>query len=355
MTVFWSILIAVLVFGFLIMIHELGHFSVARWCGIKIDEFSIGMGPQLCGKKSKKTGTLFSIRVLPIGGYVSMLGEQEACEEEGSFSQKNVWQRIAVVVAGATMNLIVGFIIVFVIVCIAAASGKIATTTIADFQKGATSCEAGGLALGDQVIKVGNVRVHTGEELTYEITSQGDEPVDLTVIRNGSKVILSDVVFPTAQESGITFGSYDFYVLALKDPGLLDLFKYSFWRSVSLIKMVWDSLYNLIIGKYGVAQLSGPVGVTAAVADTVANSNWNGMQIFNYALSITSLISINLGVFNLIPFPALDGGRLFFLLFEAITKKRIPADVEAKINFGGMVLLMGLMLFVVCKDIVTLF
>ena len=94
MTVFWSILIAVLVFGFLIMIHELGHFSVARWCGIKIDEFSIGMGPQLCGKKSKKTGTLFSIRALPIGGYVSMLGEQEACEEEGSFSQKNVWQRM---------------------------------------------------------------------------------------------------------------------------------------------------------------------------------------------------------------------------------------------------------------------
>ena len=355
MTVFWSILIAVLVFGFLIMIHELGHFSVARWCGVKIDEFSIGMGPKLFGKKSKKTGTLFSIRALPIGGYVSMLGEQEACEEEGSFSQKNVWQRIAVVVAGATMNLIIGFIIVFVIVCIAAASGKIATTTIADFRESATSCNPGGLELGDVVIKVGTVRVHTGEELTYEITNQGDKPVDLTVIRNGNKVVLSDVVFPTEQESGITFGSYDFYVLALKDPGFFDLIKYSFWRSVSLIKMVWDSLYNLIIGKYGVAQLSGPVGVTAAVADTVANSNWNGMQIFNYALSITSLISINLGVFNLIPFPALDGGRLFFLLFEAITKKRIPADVEAKINFGGMVLLMGLMLFVVCKDIVTLF
>ena len=355
MTVFWSILIAVLVFGFLIMIHEFGHYTVARWCGITIDEFSIGMGPKIFGKKSQKTGTLFSLRALPIGGYVSMVGEQEESDAEGSFSKKNVWQRIAVVVAGATMNLIIGFVIVFVIVCIAAASGKIATTTIADFQKEATSSQEGGLQLGDTVIKVGNVRVHTGEELTYETTNQGDKPIDLTVIRNGEKQVLEQVQFPTSVDSGITFGSYDFYVLALKDPGFFDLIKHSFWRSTSLIKMVWDSLYNLIVGKYGVAQLSGPVGVTAAVADTVANSNWNGMQILNYALNITSLISINLGVFNLIPFPALDGGRLFFLLIEAVTKKRIPADIEAKINFGGMMLLMALMFFVVCKDIVNLF
>ena len=205
------------------------------------------------------------------------------------------------------------------------------------------------------MIKVGNVRVHTGEELTYETTNQGDKPIDLTVIRNGEKQVLEQVQFPTSVDSGITYGSYDFYVLALNDPGYFELIKHSFWRSTSLIKMDWDSLYNLIVGKYGVAQLSGPVGVTAAVADTVANSNWNGMQILNYALNITSLISINLGVFNLIPFPALDGGRLFFLLIEAVTKKRIPADIEAKINFGGMMLLMALMFFVVCKDIVNLF
>jgi regulator of sigma E protease len=245
-------------------------------------------------------------------------------------------------------------LIVFIIVCIAAASGKIATTTIADFQEGATSSAPGGLQLGDEVIKVGNIRVHTGEELTYEISSQGAHPVDLTVVRNGEKTVLKQVVFPTEEDSGITFGAYDFYVLALKSPTVFDLVKYSFFRATSLVKMVWDSLYNLITGKYGMAQLSGPVGVTAAVADTVANSNWSGMQIFNYALNITSLISINLGVFNLIPFPALDGGRLLFLLIEAISKKRIPAEIEAKINFGGMVLLMGLMLFVVFKDIISL-
>ena len=262
---------------------------------------------------------------------------------------------MAIVIAGATMNLIIGFLIMFLLVCITSATSNLASTVIADFQEGATSCNAGGLELGDKVIKVGNVSVHTGEELTYEIASQGHEPLTLTVIRNGEKVVLHDIVFPTFVETGITFGQYDFYVLALRNPTFFDLVGVSFWRSCSLVKMVWDSLINLLAGNYGVQALSGPVGITAAVADTVANSGWNATQILNYALNMTAIISINLGVFNLIPFPALDGGRFLFLAVEAVTRKRIRADLEAKINFVGIALLMALMFFVIVKDIIGLF
>ncbi|MBQ7337661.1 MAG: site-2 protease family protein [Clostridia bacterium] len=355
MTVFWSIIAAIFIFGFLILVHEAGHYFVARRCGVAIEEFSIGMGPKIISRTSKKNGTVFSLRALPIGGYVAMVGETEESDEEGALSSKPVWQRFLVFAAGATVNLLVGFLIVIVIVCISASQGVLASNTIAGFQEGATSSAQGGLMVGDEVIKVGGVSVHTGEELTYEITNQGDEPIDLTVIRDGEKIVLQDVCFPTFEESGVTFGNYDFYVLADKNPGFFKLLQISFYRSCSLVKMVWDSLLGLITGRFGVQTLSGPVGITAAVAETIESSGWSAMQILNYALYITAVIAINLGVFNLIPFPALDGGRLFFLLIEAVRRKKINPDIEAKINFVGIALLMTLMLFVVCKDIIGLF
>ena len=355
MTVFWSVIAAVLIFGFLILVHEAGHYLVARRCGVTIEEFSIGMGPKIVRRTSKKTGTVFSIGVLPIGGYVAMVGESGESDEEGSLSSKPIWQRFLVIAAGAVVNLLIGFLIVMLIVGISASQGTLASNVIAGFQEGAVSCEEGGLLIGDEVVKVGRVSVHTGEELTYEITNQGSEPLDLTVIRNGEKLILEDVRFPTFEESGIVFGNYDFYVLAERDPGLFDLIGISFYRSCSLVKMVWDSLCGLVTGRFGMQALSGPVGITAAVAETIEGSGWSGMQIFNYALYITSVISINLGIFNLIPFPGLDGGRLFFLTIEAVRRKKMNPDVEAKINFVGIALLMTLMLFVVFKDIFTLF
>lgn len=355
MTVFWSIIAAIFVFGFLILAHEAGHYFVARRCGVAIEEFSVGMGPKLFSRKMKKHDTVFSIRALPIGGYVAMVGESGDEDLPGALSAKPAWQRFLVFAAGATVNLIVGFLIVILIVCISVSQGTLASNTIADFQEGATSCAEGGLLPGDEVIKVGKVRVHSGEELTYEITNQGSKPLDLTVIRNGEKMVLEDVRFPTFENSGVTFGNYDFYVLAEKDPGVLTILQVSFYRSCSLVKMVWDSLSGLISGRFGVQVLSGPVGITATVAETIENSNWNRLQILHYVLYIMAVISINLGVFNLIPFPALDGGRLLFLLIEIIIGKKVNPDVEAKIHLVGIALLMMLMLFVVSKDIVSLF
>ena len=346
------VIAAVLIFGILIMIHELGHFTVARWCGVHIEEFSIGMGPKLLQKKTKKHGTLFSLRALPIGGYVSMKGENDDAEGDDSFSRKKVWQRIAIVVAGAMMNLILGFIIVFIIVCLS--KDLLASTTIHSFLEGSTSNTENGLRVEDTIIKVNNVSVYTGEELTYEIMNQGNEPVDLTVIRDGNKIVLEDVVFPQFEDQDIIFGESDFKVWAIKDPSLWQLIRVTWHRSLSLVKMVWDSLFNLITGRFSVSSLSSPIGVTAAVKDTITQSGWDAMQILQYVLNITAVISINLGVFNLIPFPALDGGRFLFLVIEGIRRKPISQEIESKIHFAGIVLLMILMVLVVSKDIIAL-
>ncbi len=346
------IIVALLIFGLLIMIHEFGHYIVARLCGVYIEEFSIGMGPKILQRKTKKQGTLLSLRALPIGGYVSMKGENEDEDAPDSFSRKRVWQRMLIVVAGAAMNLILGFLIVFVIVC---SSEYLASTTVHSFFDDATSNAVGGLEAGDEILAVGDVRVHTGEELTYEIMNQGHEPLTLTVLRDGEKTVLKDVVFPQFEDQGIVFGESDFYILALTEPTLGQLLRTSWHRSLSLVKMVWDSLANLVTGRYSVDALSSPIGVTAAVKDTITESGWTGAQIVQYVLYITAVISINLGVFNLIPFPALDGGRFFFLAIEGIIRKPISREIEGRIHFIGIVLLMLLMVFVVFKDIIGLF
>lgn len=346
------IVVALLIFGLLIMIHEFGHYIVARLCGVYIEEFSIGMGPKILQRKTKKQGTLLSLRALPIGGYVSMKGENEDEDAPDSFSRKRVPQRMLIVVAGAAMNLLLGFLIVFVIVC---SSEYLASTTVHSFFDNATSNAVGGLEVGDEIVAVGDVRVYTGEELTYEIMNQGHEPLSLTVLRDGEKKVLENVIFPQFEDQGIVFGDSDFYLTALTEPTLGQLLRTSWHRSLSLIKMVWDSLANLVTGRYSVDSLSSPIGVTAAVKDTITQSGWNGTQILQYVLYITAVISINLGVFNLIPFPALDGGRFVFLVVEGIIRRPISREIEGRIHFIGIVLLMLLMVFVVFKDIIGLF
>jgi regulator of sigma E protease len=281
-----------------------------------------------------------------------MKGENDDAEGEDSFARKKVWQRIAIVVAGALMNLVLGFIIVFIIVCLS--KNLLASTTIHSFLDGATSNSETGLQVEDTIIKVNNVSVYTGEELTYEIMNQGNKPLDLTVLRDGERTVLKDVVFPQFEDQGIVFGESDFKVWAVKDPSLWQLIRITWHRSTSLVKMVWDSLFNLITGRFSVSSVSSPIGVTAAVKDTISGSGWSATQILQYVLNITAVISINLGVFNLIPFPALDGGRFLFLVIEGIRRKPISQEIESKIHFAGIVLLTILMVLVVGKDIIAL-
>lgn len=368
------VLLALLVFGLLIMIHELGHFLVARACGVGIREFSIGMGPKIFSWKGKKsfgaaskpnalrnaeengeaiplikteqdeeTVTQYSLRAFPIGGYVSMVGEDEESDLPTSFQTKKVWQRILIVLAGPVMNVLLGFLLMTVLVL---STPQLASTTIGAFNEGATSPQYG-LQIGDRVTHVNGTRVFTGNELVYEILNDGYEPVDLTVVRNGETVELADVIFPSLVSEGVNFGSADFRVYA-EQKSFGNIVKHSFSRSVSTVKMIFDQLGDMIGGRYGMNAVSGPVGVTEGMV-TAAKS---GATDFLYLVIV---ITVNLGVFNLLPIPALDGGRLLFLVVEGVTRKPVNKNIEGYIHFAGLMILLALMAVIFCKDIAGLF
>lgn len=390
------IILALLVFGLLVMIHELGHFLIARAFGVGIREFSIGMGPKIFSWKGKKKWaegektedekeepdtvpvdenavfpmqmdedgifkkqekkepeervTVYSLRALPIGGYVSMVGEDEESDSPASFEKKNVWKRMAIVLAGAVMNILLGFVLMLVLVLTTtnAKTGGILliSNTVGEFTEGATS-PSYGLSVGDTITHVNGTRVHTGNELVYEVMNQGYEPIDLTVKRGEETIVLYDVIFPGMEVEGIAFGSYDFRLYA-EPANFGTVIKHTFFRSVSTVKMIFDQLGDLLTGRFGFNAVSGPIGIT----EEMGNAAKSGFDTFLYLVIV---ITINLGVFNLLPIPALDGGRLLFLLIEAVLRRPVNKQVEGYIHFAGMMLLFGLMIVVACKDIVGLF
>ncbi len=343
--IFLYLLLTLLLLSVLVFLHEGGHFLIARLNKITVNEFAIGMGPKILTKVSKKSGIRYSIRALPIGGFVSMAGEDEASDDVNAFCNKNVWRRITTVLAGPLTNLIVGFIGMFVLVSLTVP----ATNIVAAFLDDATSDDYG-LQIDDKIVAVNGVNTHTGNEVVYEITYQGYEPLDLTVIRDGEKILLEDVVFPTIEESGVIMGSFDmqFYGIGETDRSLGTIISHTFWRTWSTAKMVWDSLADLIRGRFGLDAVSGPIGMTELVGDAIA-SGWESV------LYLWVLLSVNLGVMNLLPLPALDGGRLMFLWWEALTRKPINKTIEAYINAAGLLILMAFMLLITFKDIFKLF
>ncbi len=342
----WYIIPAILVFGFLIFIHELGHFLCARAFGVGIKEFAIGMGPRIGGWTSKKSNIKYSVRALPFGGYVSMLGEDEESDDESAFGNKKVWQRILIVLAGPLMNLIIGFVVMAIMVT---SAGKLYSTEVyypEEAEQVAISQQYG-LRDGDEILKIEGVKVHTRQEVVYEIMNRGTEPLDITVKRDGEKVLIEDVIFPCTESNGILFGAVDFGC-GLDDFTFGQVLKHTFFRSVSMVKMVIDSVVDLIRGRYGMDALSGPVGMTQTIGESVAG----GLQSFLYMFNI---ITINLGVFNLLPIPALDGGRLLFLIIEAIIRRPLNPKIEGYIQMIGLFLLLALAAAVTFNDITRLF
>ncbi|HIX92855.1 MAG TPA: site-2 protease family protein [Firmicutes bacterium] len=328
----------------MILVHELGHFLTARLFNTTVNEFAIGMGPKLISKRSKKSGILYSVRAFPIGGFVSMAGEDEESDDVNSLNRKPVWQRMVITVAGAAMNLIIGFILMTVVVI---TSTSIGGTTILRFAEDNALSEQSGLMIGDEIVKVGDTRVHIASELAYEIMRNGVEPLDITVRRDGEIVEIKDVQFPTIIEQGIQFGMTDFIVLA-EEKTVGNVIEQSFYRSISTVKMIWQSLIDLITGRYGLEQMSGPVGITAVVSEVAKSS-------FTDYLYLVVVITINLGIFNLLPLPALDGGRLIFQIIELIRRRPVKPEFEGYVHFVGIVLLMLLMVVITFKDVMNLF
>ena len=328
----------------MILVHELGHFLTARLFNTTVNEFAIGMGPKLISKRSKKSGILYSVRAFPIGGFVSMVGEDEESDDVNALNRKPVWQRMVITVAGAAMNLIIGFILMTVVVI---TSTSIGGTTILRFAEDNALSEQSGLMIGDEIVKVGDTRVHIASELAYEIMRNGVEPLDITVRRDGEIVEIKDVQFPTIIEQGIQFGMTDFIVLA-EEKTFGNVIEQSFYRSISTVKMIWQSLLDLVTGRYGLEQMSGPVGVTAVVSEAAKSS-------FTDYLYLVVVITINLGIFNLLPLPALDGGRLIFQIVELIRRRPVKPEFEGYVHFIGIVLLMLLMVVITFKDVMKLF
>ena len=382
-----TILTSILVFGFLIFIHEFGHYIFARIFKVTVNEFSIGMGPKLVWYDSKKTGIRYALSAIPFGGYVAMEGENggmdlsdeedepadeleksddgadiEAKKSESRendrpeipaeiraktqpFNEKPAWQRLIITVAGAAVNIIAGFIAMIVFTCIV----NIGSTTVYDFPETEydVSSADSGLMAGDKILKIDGKRVSISDELSYEIMRRGYKPVDVTVLRDGEEIVLEDVVFPGASESGQSFGMMDFRVYGVK-KSFGSVMKHSFYKTILMVRMCWESLYDLITGRYTIAAVSGPVGISEAIGEAAKAGGLN-------LLYITTLISINLGVMNLMPIPALDGGRTVCILAEMITRKKIPPKVENTVNAVGLALLLAFSVFVMIKDVIQIF
>ena len=344
------LLLTVFMLGILIFVHELGHYIVARLCRVTIHEFSIGMGKRLWGFKSKKTGIEYNLRLFPIGGYVAMAGEDEEVDDPNAFNKKNVWQRIAILVAGAGMNILIGFLSMLILVGGMTASGYgLKSTTIKQFATGAPSY-ATGLEVGDTVLSVDGVNVHTAYELAYEIMNSGHEPVDILIERDGKRVLVPDVHFPVTVNGNTAFGDMDFITDDFT-PTFGNVIKSAFFRSTSTVKMVFDSVIGLVTGRYSASEVSGPIGVTSTVSDMAKSPmpGWNLLYLF-------AVIAINLGIMNLLPIPAIDGGRLFFRIIEILRFGRpVKPEIEAKIHGAGMMLLLLAMVLIAFKDVFTIF
>ena len=361
MGTFTTILVAVLTFGFLILIHEFGHYIFARIFGVTVKEFSIGMGPKLLWYDSKKTGIRYAISALPLGGYVSMAGEDEESDDPNSFDKKPAWQRFIITAAGAVINIIAGVLAMVILCSIVSSDGKtpLGTTVVHNFvqsDKLSHSSEEYGLRVGDRIVAVDGKKVTILDELSYEIMRRGDRPLDITVEREitseaGEKkieiIVLENVVFPTAVEQEQVFGQMDFAVWGEKQT-FSSVLSHAFQKSVLIVRMCWESIFDLITGRYTLAAVSGPVGISSAIGDAAKA----GISSFLY---IASLISINLGVMNLLPLPALDGGRLLCLLIEMVTRKKIPAKLEGMIHGIGLALLLAFSVLIMFKDIFQLF
>ena len=342
----WPFLVAILFFGLLISIHELGHFTFAKLFKVKVNEFALGMGPAIF--KKKKGDTTYALRLLPIGGYVSMEGEDEESEDENAFNRKKVWQKFIIVAAGAVMNLVLGVAIVATVLSM---EQYIGTNKVLYFHENAVSQQTG-IQEGDEFLEIDGHRVFSDMDVSFLMSRSDDGVFDMTVRRDGEKVELTGVTFKTEKDGEYTLITYDFVILG-EEPNALNVFTNSFKRTASIARLVWLSLFDLVTGQYGLTDLSGPVGTVNIIADAAAGAAQSKEGLIT-ALTLMAFVSINIGVFNVLPLPALDGGRLFFLLIEGIRRKPINPKYEGYIHGAGLILLLLLMVVVTFNDIITL-
>ena len=345
-TVAALILIGVLLFSFVIFFHELGHFLLAKASGIRVNEFALGMGPRLWG--FQKGETQYSLRLFPIGGYCAMEGEDEDSPDPRAFGAKPVWKRILVVAAGGVFNVILGFFLMMVVL---GQEEVFATTQIASFTEG-SALQAAGAQVGDRIVEVDGYAIYTDRDLNFALALANPQAVSMKVERDGQRVDLGTFALSAQTlEDGTQMVSLDFYVEP-EEPTFLGLVGRCATDTLSMVRMVVETLKGMVTGRFGLNDVAGPIGTAQAIgqAASVGLAQGFGQAVLNILVMIV-LITVNLGVVNLLPLPALDGGRLLFLIWEGVTRRPVPAKYEGYVHAAGFVLLLGLMVVVALNDV----
>lgn len=332
-----TIISSIIIFLLVILIHEFGHFIVAKMNGVSVLEFSIGMGPKLFQRESN--GTLYSLRVLPVGGYCQLEGEDEENDSPNSLNNQSPLVRLKVILAGAIMNFILAFILLILLMSVSRVSTEV-SGVIKD-----SPAYSSGIQTGDQIVSINGENVSDGEELLKSIKeSQGD--LNIGVIRDSQSKNIK--VTPRLENNIRKIGVNFQEEYNIKNFSIVKGFKKGLITFINLTGMLYKFLGMLITGQLGLGGVSGPVGVVKEIGNAAKTGVANLIFLLAY-------ININLGVFNLLPIPALDGGRAIFILIEMIFGKKISQEKEGYIHMVGLILLLALIAIVTIKDVIKLF
>ena len=345
------ILAAILVFGVLIAVHELGHFMAAKACGVRVNEFSIGMGPALW--KKQKGETQYSLRLFPVGGFCAMEGEEEDSDDPTALNNQGFWAKLLIFAAGAAMNFIAGLLIILVLYADAQA---FYVPVVAGFADGCPLESADGLQEGDRLLRIDGEKVYVYSDISLLMGLNKTGAFDLQIERNGEVIILRDFTMERREytdQNGKAYTGYGLYFGA-EEATLGRKLSYSWNNAMDFARLVRLSLQMLVTGQAGVKDLSGPVGIVSTMTQVGEQAATTRAAVENIAY-LAALIAVNLAVMNLLPLPALDGGKIFFLVINAVSmqlfKKQIPAKYENYIHFAGLILLLALMAVITFSDV----
>lgn len=322
--------------GFLIFIHEGGHFLAARLFKVKVEEFSIGFGPKIFNKQGKETK--YSIGCIPFGGYVKMTGETERSEEEGAFNKAKVLHRIIIVAAGAIVNIVFAIIVFFIL---SLCSGYNISTTVSNIIPEAKE-NLVGMEIGDRIIKINNQKIRLKSDISKALKNYNEGDELIVIVERADKEVELKVKATTYENVGYILG----IEVALQNSNFNEKVYYAFWETIDFVSSIGESLKMLFTGQIGIDQMTGPIGISEIVVES------NGIYNFVYLLS---LVSLSLGVTNLLPIPALDGGRIVLLVVEGIRGKALNEEIELGIQSAGFLLLILFALYVSYMDIVRIF
>ena len=346
------IIIAIIIFGILIAIHEFGHFTAAKLCGVKVEEFAIGMGPALF--KKQKGETVYALRILPIGGFCAMAGEDEESDDPRAFTNQGFWKKFVILCAGSFMNLVLGIVLILIMY---AGAQAFVTPTIDHFMDGCPYEGTEAMQAGDTFYSIDGQRIYLVSDVS-SFLMRGDGVYDIVMLRDGEKVELKDFALTTKTyaeyaNEGPKYG----FVFGYTEATFGTKLEYTWNTTLEFSRLVWLGLGDLINGKVGLKDMSGPVGIVDMMNE-VGQQAESAKAAADNLLYISAFIAVNLAIMNMLPIPALDGGRGFLMIvtviIEAVSRKKLDPKYEGYIHLGGMVLLLGLMALVMYNDIAKL-